>query len=152
MLNLIQKNLANYRDVTCVVDQCSLWKTNFSLYKLVALFIVSACMVSHAQAGSKGEDNMRKLVFELKITDEEKYKAYRNKIKPLMDRLSIVVLKEYRISKVVHSNANEDQVNMLAMFGFPNDDAKNEFFSSDIYQSAKKLFSESTTNFEKLID
>ncbi len=152
MFNLIQKRFVTHRSVTRIPVQRGLWNINFSLSKLIALFLVSVCMISHAQAGSKEEDNMHKLIFELKITDEGKYKAYRNKIRPLMDELSIVVLKEYRISKVVHSNADEDQVNMLAMFGFPSDSAKDQFFSSDIYQDAKKLFSESTANFEKLIE
>ncbi|NOY71961.1 MAG: DUF1330 domain-containing protein [Gammaproteobacteria bacterium] len=94
---------------------------------------------------------MRKLVFELKITDENIYKTYRKTIKPLMDKLGIVVMKEYRISKTVHSDAVDDQVNMLAMFGFPSERIMEQFFSSDTYQDAKKLFDQSTTNFEKLV-
>ncbi|MFC1748307.1 DUF1330 domain-containing protein [Pseudomonadota bacterium] len=127
-------------------------KVRFSLSKSIALLLAFTCIVPHAYAESKGEESMRKLVFELKITDEGKYKAYRNKIKPLMDELGIVVLKEYRISKVVHSKAIDDEVNMLAMFGFPSDTVKNKFFSSETYQEAKSLFSESTANFEKLIE
>jgi len=93
---------------------------------------------------------MRKMIFVLKITDEMNYKTYRKRIKPLMDELGIVVMKEYRISKTVHSSAAEDQVNMLAMFGFPSERIMEQFFSSDTYQDAKKLFDESTANFEKL--
>ncbi len=94
---------------------------------------------------------MQKMIFELKITDEKNYMAYRKTIKPLMDELGIVVMKEYRISKTVHSDAVEDQVNMLAMFGFPSESIMDQFFSSDTYQDAKKLFDRSTANFEKLI-
>lgn len=95
---------------------------------------------------------MIKLVFTLKITDEKKYLEYRNKIKPLMSELDIVVLKEYRISKVVHSDSEEENVNMLAIFGFPSQEVKVKFFSSNVYQEAKLLFSESTMNFSKHVE
>jgi len=97
-------------------------------------------------------NNMIKLIFVLKIIDEEKYRDYRKQIKPLMNKLNIVVLKEYRISKIVHSDNEADSVNMLAMFGFPNLEIKEKFFSSNVYQNAKKVFVESTSNFEKLIE
>lgn len=95
---------------------------------------------------------MIKLVFVLKVTDESLYRAYRNKISPLMDQLNIVVLKEYRISKVLHNKDEKEAVDLLAMFGFPSLEIKAQFFSSEIYQDAKSLFVESTTNFEKLIE
>lgn len=93
---------------------------------------------------------MIKLIFTLKITDENKYQEYRNKIRPLMQELQIVVLNEYRIAKTVHSTLDTDQVNLLAMFGFPDEDIRNKFFSSATYQDAKPLFDASTKNFSKL--
>ncbi len=95
---------------------------------------------------------MIKLVFVLKITDEALYREYRNQIKPLMQKLNIVVLKEYSISKVLHNKHEKEAVNLLAMFGFPSQESKALFFSSPVYLKAKPLFSESTTHFEKLIE
>lgn len=122
-------------------------------FKKAVIFLLIMCLTLFAHSATSGENSqMIKLVFALKITDEEKYREYRNKIKPLMSQLDIVVLKEYRISKTVHSNDEKESVNMLAMFGFPNLETKEKFFSSDIYQRVKLLFAESTTNFEKLIE
>lgn len=67
-----------------------------------------------------------------------------------MQELQIVVLNEYRIEKTVHSALDKDQTNLLAMFGFPDEDVKSRFFSSATYQDAKPLFDESTENFLKL--
>jgi len=122
------------------------------IFNNTVIFLLIMCTVFYAHLAMSGENNMIKLVFVLKITDEEKYLEYRNKIKPLMNELDIVVLKEYRISKVVHSDSEKESVNMLAMFGFPNQETKVRFFSSDVYQEAKLLFSESTMNFSKHIE
>jgi len=123
------------------------------LLSRAAFLLLTMCMMFPAHSASNGEsNNMIKLVFALKITDEEKYRAYRNKIKPLMNKLGVVVLKEYKISKVVHSEDEKESVNMLAMFGFPDEETKQNFFSSEVYQEAKPLFTESTRNFEKLIE
>lgn len=95
---------------------------------------------------------MIKLVFVLNVTDARKYQEYRDKIKPLMQELNIIVLNEYRIAQVVHSDLQKDQVNLLAMFSFPDEKAKNAFFSSAVYQDAKILFDASTENFDKLVE
>ncbi|MCF6319147.1 MAG: DUF1330 domain-containing protein [Proteobacteria bacterium] len=116
------------------------------------IIILTMCTIIYAHPVMSGENNMIKLVFALQITDEKKYLEYRNKIKPLMNELNVVVLKEYRISKVVHSNSVEERVNMLAMFGFPSQKIKESFFSSVVYQEALLLFSESTTNFSKHVE
>ncbi len=115
------------------------------------LLVMNTTFYAHAATNEKDE-NMVELIFALKITDEEKYREYRNAIHPLMHRLGIIVLKEYRISEVVHSNDERESVNMLAMFGFPSTEIKEEFFSSNIYKNAKALFKESTTNFSVLRD
>ncbi len=118
-----------------------------------AILLLFMCVTFYAHSATNRENNnMTKLVFVLKITDEKKYRGYRNQIEPLMNKLGIVILKEYRISKVVHSDAEKDSVNMLAMFGFPDSETKKIFFSSEVYQKAKVMFTESTTNFEKLIE
>lgn len=122
------------------------------LTKIIAILLLSMCIGGYAHSEINGEENMIKMVFVLKITDEDKYIKYRNKIRPLMNELDIVVLKEYRISKIIHSNDKEESVNMLAMFGFPSVEIKNKFFSSDVYQEAKLLFSKSTMNFAKLFE
>jgi len=122
------------------------------LVKTIILLLLMN-VVFYVHSATNGENkNMVKLVFVLKITDEAKYREYRNKIRPLMKKLDIVVLKEYRISKIIHSDDEKDCVNILAMFGFPNLKTKEMFFSSDVYQEAKIMFSESTTNFEKLVE
>jgi len=122
------------------------------LFNKVIILLLTMCVVFYAHSAMSGENNMVKLVFALKITDEKKYTEYRRKIKPLMNELNVVVLKEYRISKVVHSNSEGESVNMLAMFGFPSQEIKEKFFSSVVYQEAKLLFSESTMNFSKLVE
>jgi len=123
------------------------------LLKKITMTALMICLSLYPYSSAHGETKeMVKLVFVLKITDEAKYRAYRNKIKPLMERLNIVALKEYRISKIVHSDDEKEAVNFLAIFGFPSEESKTEFFSSEIYQEAKQLFAESTTNFEKLIE
>lgn len=122
------------------------------LTKIIGVLLLSICIGSYAYSETNGENSMIKLVFVLKITDEEKYIEYRNIIRPLMNELGIIVLKEYRISKIIHSKSKEENVNMLAMFGFPSTEVKNIFFSSDEYQEAKLLFLDSTTNFAKLIE
>lgn len=122
------------------------------LTKIIGVLLLSICIGSYAYSETNGENSMIKLVFVLKITDEEKYIEYRNIIRPLMNELDIIVLKEYRISKIIHSKNKEENVNMLAMFGFPSTEVKNIFFSSDEYQEAKLLFLDSTTNFAKLIE
>jgi len=123
------------------------------LFRKTLILFLSLCIAFYAHSASNGEDsNMIKLGFVLKITDENKYLEYRNKIKPLMNTLNIVVLKEYRISTVVHSDDETENVNLMAMFAFPDLETKENFFASDVYQDAKQLFNESTTNFEKLIE
>ncbi|VAW51034.1 hypothetical protein MNBD_GAMMA05-1555 [hydrothermal vent metagenome] len=122
------------------------------LFNKVAIFLFTLCTAFYAHSVTSGENNMIKLVFALKITDEKKYLEYRDKIKPLMNELNIMVLKEYRISKVVHSNSKKESVNMLAMFGFPSQETKEKFFSNNVYQEAKLLFSESTMNFSKHVE
>jgi len=119
----------------------------------ITIFLLLVGLAFYPYSSAKGEDkNMMKLVFVLKITDETKYRAYRNKIKPLMQQLNIVVLKEYRISTVVHSKEEKEAVNLLAIFGFPNRESKTLFFSNPVYEEAKQLFAESTTHFEKLME
>ena len=95
---------------------------------------------------------MIKLVFVLNVIDEVTYREYRKMIKPLMDNLGIKVLNEYRIADVVHSDSVEDQVNLLAVFGFPSDDVKKQFFENKTYLKAKKLFNASTEHFTKIIE
>ncbi len=122
-------------------------------FNKTTILLLAMCAVFYAHSAASGDNNnMIKLVFVLKITDEAKYLEYRNQIKPLMDKLDIVILKEHRISNIVHSDDEKDSVNMLAMFGFPSLETKEMFFSSDVYQNAKVLFVESTTNFEKLVE
>ncbi|MCF6258515.1 MAG: DUF1330 domain-containing protein [Gammaproteobacteria bacterium] len=95
---------------------------------------------------------MIKLVFSLKVTDSDGYAEYRSMIKPLMDSMGITVLKEYKITKSIHSDDPKQDVNLLAVFGFPSETVKNSFFASEVYQQAKPLFLRSTTNFEKLVE
>jgi len=119
----------------------------------ITVFLLFMGLAFYPYSSARGEDkNMIKLVFVLKVTDEALYLEYRNKIKPLMQQLNIVVLKEYRISKVVHSSDEKEAVNLLAIFGFPNQESKARFFSNPVYLEAKQLFDESTTHFEKLIE
>lgn len=123
------------------------------LFHKVVLFFLMVSLSFYPYSLAKGESqDMIKLIFVLKVTDEALYREYRNKIKPLMAMLNIVVLKEYRISEVVHSDTEKEAVNLLAIFGFPDSERKKQFFSSKTYQEAKQLFSESTTYFEKIIE
>ncbi len=123
------------------------------VFNKTTILLLAVFAVFYAHSATSGENNnMIKLVFVLKITDEVKYREYRNQIKPLMNELDIVILKEYRISKAVHNTDKKDSVNMLAMFGFPSSEIKEIFFSNDVYQNAKVLFAESTANFEKLVE
>jgi len=48
-------------------------------------------------------------------------------------------LKEYRISKVVHSDSEKESVNMLAMFGFPNQETEDSRISLLRYPHFKKI-------------
>jgi len=95
---------------------------------------------------------MLKLVFSLKVTDSDTYAEYRSMIKPLMDSMGITVVKEYHISKSIHSDDPKQEVNLLAVFDFPSETVRDNFFASEIYQHAKPLFLRSTTNFEKLVE
>ncbi len=123
------------------------------LFNKTTILLLAMCVAFYVHSATNGENkNMIKLLFVLKITDEAKYREYRNKIRPLMKKLDIVVLKEYRISKIIHSDDEKENVNMLAMFGFPSLETKEMFFSSDVYKEAKIMFAESTTNFEKLVE
>jgi len=123
------------------------------LFVKTTILTLAMSVIFYAHSATNGvNNNMIKLVFVLKITDEEKYRDYRKQIKPLMNKLNIIVMKEYRISKTVHSDNEADSVNMLAMFGFPSLEIKEKFFSSNVYQNAKKVFAASTSNFEKLIE
>lgn len=101
---------------------------------------------------AKEEAPMHKLIFVLNITREDVYSEYRETIRPLMDRLGIVVLNEYDISTVIHSQSTHDKVNRLAVFGFPTESIKTTFFSDPIYLEAKKLFTISTENFVKIME
>ncbi|VAX26450.1 hypothetical protein MNBD_NITROSPIRAE01-476 [hydrothermal vent metagenome] len=119
----------------------------------ITIFLLLVGLAFYPYSSARGENkDMIKLVFVLKVTDEKKYREYRNKIEPLMQQLNIVVLKEYRISKVLHSANEKEAVNLLAIFGFPNQESKARFFSNPVYLEAKQLFAESTTHFEKLIE
>ncbi len=123
-----------------------------SIHK-ITVFLLMVGLALYPYSSAKGENKeMIKLVFVLKITDEALYREYRNKIKPLMNKLNIVVLKEYRISEVLHNKDEKEAVNLLAIFAFPDQESKAWFFSSEIYQEAKLLFDESTRHFEKLIE
>jgi uncharacterized protein (DUF1330 family) len=96
---------------------------------------------------------MVKLVFALKITDEIVYAAYRAAIKPLLDELGVQILNEYRISEVIHSKEATDEVDIVAMFGFPSEESKKLFFSSETYKNAKRnFFYKSTANFTRLVE
>lgn len=95
---------------------------------------------------------MKDLIFVIKIKDVKKYSEYREKIKPLFKKYGVVIVHEYEISKVLHSGREEDGVNRLAHFSFPNPDAKASFFNDKVYKSAKPLLLESTTNLEKVIE
>jgi len=65
---------------------------------------------------------MVKLVFALKITNETGYAAYRAAISPKLDELGIQVLNEYRVAEVLHSNKAADDIDIVAMFGFPSEE------------------------------
>ena len=95
---------------------------------------------------------MSKLMFALSITDEKTYHLYRKKIEPIMARLNIEVLEEYEISQVLKSESGSSAINRVAVFGFPQESVKSEFFSDPEYLAAKPLFEASTAHFRKLIE
>lgn len=95
---------------------------------------------------------MKKLMFALKITDIDTYGRYRKSIKPLMDKLNVVVLEEVELANVLATQSGSKDINRLAVFGFPSEEIKVQFFSDPVYQSAKPLFEASTANFRKIIE
>ena len=95
---------------------------------------------------------MHKIVFALKITDPDVYARYRASIKPLMDESNVVVLHEYDIASVLHSQDDADRVTRLAVFGFPSREVRDAFFANPVYKNAKKLFNQSTDNFVLIVD
>jgi len=50
-------------------------------------------------------------------------------IKPLMESLHAHAIKEYRIAQTVHSDGPVEEVNLLAMFGFPAEAVKQCYVS-----------------------
>jgi len=115
---------------------------------ILSFFWVSSSYAdSHQHTQGK---KMIKLIFSLKVTDPNTYAEYRSMIKPLMDSMGITVLKEYKVTQSIHSEDPKQDVNLLAVFGFPSEAVKHNFFASKIYLQAKPLFLRSTTNFEKL--
>ena len=119
---------------------------------VVTLFLLTTLSIFQS-AMAKDKSAMHKLVFALKITDEQTYGSYREAIAPLMKRLGIVVLREYKIADVLHSKASEDQVTRLAVFGFPDKATKQAFFTHPTYEQAKsQFFTPSTSNFVQIIE
>jgi len=118
---------------------------------LILSFFGASSSYADSRQHTQGK-NMIKLVFSLKVTDSDTYAEYRSMIKPLMDSMGITVLKEYKVIQSIHSNDPKQDVNLLAVFGFPSETVKNNFFTSEVYQQAKPLFLRSTTNFENLME
>lgn len=94
---------------------------------------------------------MQHLVFALTVTDPDLYARYRAQIAPAMNRHGVCVLKEYDAGGTLHSDAPEEAVTKVAMFGFPSADAQISFFADPEYLAAKSDFAASTTNFEKWV-
>ena len=95
---------------------------------------------------------VQKLMFVLKITDSDTYGRYRTRIKPLMDRLNVVVLEEVKLADVLTTQSGSEDINRLAVFGFPSEEVKVQFFNDPEYLMAKPLFEASTVNFRKIIE
>ena len=93
-----------------------------------------------------------KLIFVIKVTDEKIYREYREMLVPIMQDLNVKLLNEYAIDNVLHSNEEEDQVNLLVVFEFPTKEAKAAFFADQRYIDAKPFFMESATNFSKIVE
>lgn len=123
-----------------------------SIFGLAVLLLSMTLAYADANNDPKEPQRMEKLIFALKVTDSSVYQNYRDAISPIMDRLNVKVLKEYQISDVLHSQDEDDQVSRLAVFGFPNESSKLQFFNDPIYLEAKTLFNASTKNFIKIIE
>lgn len=89
---------------------------------------------------------MKLLIFSLMIMDASTYQAYRNQIKPVMERHGITVKYEYTIDAVLSSQQPEDQVNRLAVFEYSESFNIDTFFNDPDYQKAKPLLLASSKN------
>ena len=121
------------------------------LLLLVGVYVSATELTTHKSSIQK-EIPMKKLMFALKITDSDTYGRYRKSIKPLMDRLNVVVLEEVKLADVLTTQSGSEDINRLAVFGFPSEEVKVQFFSDPDYISAKPLFEASTSNFRKIIE
>lgn len=118
---------------------------------LVSVHVCATELTTH-KSSIQQDIPMKKLMFALKITDSDTYSRYRTSIKPLMDRLNVVVLEEVKLADVLTTQSGSEDINRLAVFGFPSEEVKVQFFNDPEYLTAKPLFEASTANFRKIID
>jgi len=110
-------------------------------------------MGSSVLAQAEIEDvSVIKLMFALQINDPQGYQLYREGIAPVMKELGVTVLEEYEVSRVIKTQSHEKTLNRVAIFQFPNEVVKAQFFSNSQYLAVKPLFEASTSNFRKLIE
>jgi len=116
---------------------------------LFFLMIIGSSVLAQAEI----EDvSVVKLMFALQINDPQGYQLYREGIAPVMEELGVTVLEEYEVSRVIKTQSNEKTLNRVAIFQFPSEAIKTQFFSNTQYLAVKSLFEASTSNYRKLIE
>ena len=88
---------------------------------------------------------MVEILVALDVTDHDGYQSYRDAISPLLEQMGGGFRYDFTIDKTL-KNWSGHAINRVFTIFFPDEEARDQFFSDEVYLEIKKRLFESSVN------